>query len=232
MTVPERKTCSPGRRFSILALLGILLILVSLVGIHFAPDLLQYALLPSSDSRSISPQVPPDPSDIESSMEEEDSSSDISSRSSADSSTTAISSPARDALDHYASLVSSSVWAGENPVMTLQGQKSHSSVSRSSGTSIGDVRLLFAGPRFFEVYPEKLTEGRGISDAEVRSHSLSAVLDSRWGHSASPFPWLLRCNDSLDSTGRGRQSDTGSADCLRMPHPGQRWLCHPLAKRN
>ncbi len=179
MTETERKTSSPGRRFSILTLLGILLILVSLVGIHFGPDLLQYAFLPALDSKSISPQVPHDSSDAESSMEEEDTSSDVSSRSSAGSDTSAVSSPARDALDHYATLISGSVWAGESPVMTLQGQKSHTSVSRPSGTSVGDVRLLFAGPRFFEVYPEKLMDGRGISDAEVRRHSLSAVLDSR-----------------------------------------------------
>ena len=179
MTETEQKACSPGRRFSILALLGTLLILVSLVGIHFGPDLLQYAFLPSSDSKSISPQIPYDSSDTESSMEEDDPSSDASSHSSSDSGTPAVSSPARDALDHYNSLVSSSVWAGENPVMTLQGQKSHCSVSLSSGTSVGDVRLLFTGPRFFEVFPERFTEGHGISDAEVRNHSLSAVLDSR-----------------------------------------------------
>ena len=170
----------PGKkRPSILALLGAALILVSLIGVYTGPDLLQYAFLPAEGTVSPAAQEPVSgDEDAEDSMSAEDG-MDRSSRSTSDSQTAPVFSAARDAFSRYEKFASSSVWAGEDLQMTLQGQKSNITVSRKTGTSVSDVRLLLVGPRFFEVFPQEMTEGSALSAFEINNHQPSAILDSR-----------------------------------------------------
>ena len=179
MTDHKRENRSRGGHFSLLGLLGTVLLVISLIGVYSGPDLLQYAFLLSQDSSNASATETESPSRVESSMEDDDSDSDIArEKPSSDTSSGSVSA-SREALSQYRKLTESSVWAGESITMTIHGQKSNVSASRESGGSSGDVRLILAGPRFWEVFPCEILEGNRLSDSEIGNGTPSAILDSR-----------------------------------------------------
>ena len=170
------KAKSPRRKISVLALLGAALILVSLIGIHGTPDLLQFAFLPAEGNGTAPQAAAPETTESVMGSDDEEPTPAPHSTSNGES---AVFSAARDALSRFSALTESAAWAGEQPTMTLQGQKANATVSRKEGVTAGDVRLILAGPRYFEVFPQQMLEGNRLSDAEVSHERLSTVLDSR-----------------------------------------------------
>ena len=177
MSETERKHRSRNGRFSVLALLGAILIGIGLIGLYTGPDLLQYAFLPEKAGNGSAASAPS--SGNESSLLEEDPDSDADADIPSGQVSVAPTSPLREALRDYAEIVQSSVWAGEDLRMTIHGQISNASVYRESGGTAADVRVILAGPRYSEVFPREILEGNALSDAEISNHRMSVVLDSR-----------------------------------------------------
>ncbi len=141
-------------------MLGALLLAVSVCGLYISvPDLLQYTFLTGNIA--------------------EQATSGTEGASGTLSGTAGTASPVRTVLTQYRQLTDPALWGGEDIPMTLHGSLQNLSVSREDGgTSVSDISLQMAGPRFAEVFPREMKSGSFFSPLEISSASPVAVLDS------------------------------------------------------
>ncbi len=160
MTDQNRPRPGTRRKFPFLSVLGALLLAFSVCGLYLSvPDLLQYAFLPERNADSASRASDPTGAEKTASAESD--------------------SAAGSALSRFRRLTDPALWAGEDIPMTIQGSATGLSVSREEkSSSISDLTVIQAGPRYGEVFPREMKEGVFLSPAETEAAAASAVLDS------------------------------------------------------
>ena len=170
------------------------LLIWGIAGIWSGPDLLQYAVVPPETENV---QQDSASGDSEMGKDDGDGTPEISAERSS----------GVQILEKYDAFLAADIWSGSPPTAALHGEKRDQTVSAGNGTTVSDVTMKMAGPRFFEVCPVRMKDGDTLSPVELREGYRSVVLDSEtafklFGGDGSPVGEKVKINGE-DFTVRG-----------------------------